>query len=252
MLRISDFHAKLGRQISHRSRQLLALALNPRCVLCQLAMTGNESAKHRYSLCSTCISQLQRCQNNCRRCALPLPMDHIDSATICGECQKQQSPIEQIIALGWYQSHLRHLIQQFKYQGQLAAGRALSGAWLHHCQIDKLPQALIPVPSHRRKIRQRGFNPAALLAGDFGDQLSLPVDLKACVRLHPGTSQMGKDKTERWRQVQHMYRVLRCDYDHVAIVDDVVTTQATATTIAKQLKEHRVCRVDVWCIGRTP
>ncbi|GGA88586.1 hypothetical protein GCM10011369_33410 [Neiella marina] len=154
--------------------------------------------------------------------------------------------------MGWHQSHVRHLIHLFKYHGQLAAGRALSAAWLHHCHIDDMPQALLPVPSHRSKIRQRGFNPAAILASDLGAHLAIPVDLNCCVRLYAGDSQTGKDKTERWRQVQAMYRVVGCPYDHVAIVDDVVTTQATVTTIATQLKQHGVSRVDVWCIGRTP
>lgn len=143
-------------------------------------------------------------------------------------------------------------MQRFKYHGDQVAGRALTAAWLKHHPNPEMPQVLIPVPSHSSKLHQRGFNPASIIAYDFAKQFDLEVDENCCHRLIPGSAQAGTSKAQRRRQVKGMYRVLPNNYQHIAIVDDVVTTQATVAIIAKQFKQQGVERVDVWCIARTP
>lgn len=171
---------------------------------------------------------------------------------LCGDCQNSPKPFDKMHLLGWYQSSLKTLMTRFKYHQDLLAGRALTQAWLKQVKQIELPECLIPVPMHRHKLAVRGFNQAALIAHELSRALGVPVEYQLCQRVRLGQASIGQTKQERLKQVKHLYQTCDCHYSHVAIVDDVVTSQATAQTLAAQLIRKGAKRVDVWALARTP
>ncbi len=221
---------------------LLLSFLQPRCMLCGLPQSG-----FRSSLCISCSTALHSPSTHCSMCGLPT--SSINS--LCGLCQHEPKPYQRMYCFGWYQGALKQLIQNFKYRGQYALGQALARAWLAHCSPD-IPDLVIPVPTHSRKLASRGFNQASVLAYYLSQAHNLPVDQTTCHKVTPMTTQVHHSRKQRLTQANKAYR---CDADlhgHIALVDDVVTSQATVMTLASLLKECGACRVDVWAIARTP
>jgi ComF family protein len=111
------------------------------------------------------------------------------------------------------------------------------------------------VPLARRRLRQRGFDQARMLAAWLGASLALPVDTSLLRRRQDTAPQQGLDAASRRRNLRHAF-TLASDAQvrerHFALVDDVLTTGATASTLARLLKRAGAARVDVYCLARTP
>lgn len=114
---------------------------------------------------------------------------------------------------------------------------------------------LLPVPLSPSRLRQRGFNQAALLANWLGKALQLPVDGGLLQRVQEQQSQQGLSANERRRNLKQAFALVkdaRLEGRHLALVDDVLTTGATADSLALLLKRAGAGRVDVYCLARTP
>jgi ComF family protein len=135
-------------------------------------------------------------------------------------------------------------------------GSVLAELWLQRCQaqLGTKPDALIPVPIHWRRRLFRGFNQSLVLANDLGKALDINV-LHAISHPRATHSQQGLSAAARRKNAQRAFRFL-ADVDikgkHLVIVDDVVTTTATANTMAAILARNGAARIDIWCLARTP
>ena len=116
--------------------------------------------------------------------------------------------------------------------------------------LTTLPQAIVPVPLHPNRLRQRGFNQAWLIAHELSKQLSLPLISDGLVRLQDTRPQAGLNGAQRRRNLQDAFD-LNADfaYQRIALVDDVVTTGTTVAEIAR-LFEARYVHVQIWCLAR--
>jgi ComF family protein len=113
------------------------------------------------------------------------------------------------------------------------------------------PQILIPVPLHSSRYRERGFNQAYEIARFAAGALGVRVDHCSLVRLVPTKEQSGLSVQERRRNVRGAFRaVLRQPIEHVALVDDVLTTGNTATAAAEALHAAGVSKIELWTIAR--
>ena len=114
-----------------------------------------------------------------------------------------------------------------------------------------LPTQLIPVPLHHTRLRERGFNQATELARRIGRELGIEIGLR-CARRHRATQpQSLLSPTARRLNLRHAFSVQDTALaQHVAIVDDVMTTGHTGNELAKVLKQAGVQRVEVWVIAR--
>ena len=113
------------------------------------------------------------------------------------------------------------------------------------------PEYLIPVPLHRNRYRQRGFNQAIEIAQSLSRELAIPLNLNACVRLRDTPHQIDLSAKQRRKNMKHAFAARGLStIRHVAIVDDVMTTGATASELAIALKNAGVDRVDVWVCAR--
>ncbi|WP_331346309.1 ComF family protein [Cellvibrio sp. UBA7661] len=147
------------------------------------------------------------------------------------------------------------LIQQFKYRRQLSSGKVLARLLAEHCKYE-CPDFLVPVPMHWRKRWQRGFNQSELLAYWSGKQLGIPV-LAAATQTRHHHSQKGLGRKERLRNQKQAFginpaAIARLKNKHVALVDDVVTTTATARALSELLLKAGARQVDIWALARTP
>ena len=107
------------------------------------------------------------------------------------------------------------------------------------------------MPLHDTRLRQRGYDQAQAIAREAGRRLGIPVDAHACRRVRATAPQTGLALADRRRNVRGAFAVQKPPaVSHVAVVDDVMTTGATAGALALALKRAGVARVDVWALCR--
>jgi ComF family protein len=218
--------------------------LPPRCLLC------GDAGYAGLDLCRDCAAELPRNASCCARCALPLPMP----AALCGRCQRQPPPWEAAWAPFRYGWPLDRLETRFKFGRDLAAGRSLVALWRGQPRPLALPEVLVPVPLHRVRLRQRGYNQALELARPLARGLGVPLRHDLLARTRSTAAQSELDAPTRRRNVRGAFVVRSEDPlpAHVAVLDDVMTTGATLAECARVLKRAGVARVDVWALARAP
>ncbi|MFJ4344543.1 ComF family protein [Pseudomonas sp. NPDC089401] len=223
--------------------------INQTCLLC------DEAAGQPRPICSACELTLPWLHQHCLRCALPLAM----AGLVCGQCSRRPPAFEQVIAPWHYGFPLDTLISRFKHNSQWPLGRLLAEMLsldLGHRFAEGLPRPalLLPVPLARRRLRERGFNQAGMLARWLAKGLGIACHEGLLLRTRETPAQQTLDARARRRNLRQAFRVLDNDAlqgRHVALVDDVVTTGATAQAIAKVLRQAGASRVDVYCLART-
>jgi ComF family protein len=142
----------------------------------------------------------------------------------------------------------------FKYRGARLLGRAF-GLLLRPSLARAAAEvdALVPVPLHRTRLRERGYNQARELARTLSRELRLPVLERGIERHERALSQTGQNARERRATMAHAFRVKRDLAGlRVAIVDDVVTTSATVNALAAELRAAGATRCVVFAVARTP
>lgn len=229
-----------------------ALLFPPTCVLCGAAGTDG------LDLCGGCRADLPVIDVGCARCALPLPaaIPRTDGApALCGRCRRMPPPFEHCHAAFRYEDPLPALVGGLKFHGRLNLLRLMGlllASSLRASGLD-LPDAIVPVPLHPRRWRQRGYNQAYELARVVGAALHVQVGERCCARVLATPPQAELDRKARSRNLYGAFRAtVDLDGMHLAILDDVVTTASTVSELARVLRRAGSRRVDVWTIARTP
>lgn len=223
--------------------RLHAWLLPWRCLLC------GDAGADGLDLCAACAAELPRNTNCCARCALPLP----NPAPLCGACQRKPPPWQAAWAPFRYGWPLDRLEARYKFGRELAAGRTLGALW-KSLPPPVRPALILPVPLHRARLRERGYNQALELARPLGRALGIPVRHDLLLRPRATAAQTELDAAARRRNVRGAFAV-RADAalpPHVVVLDDVMTTGATLAECARVLKRAGVARVDVWALARAP
>ncbi len=156
------------------------------------------------------------------------------------------------VALYAYRFPVDGLIQRFKFGGDLAIGGWLGRRLAARVAGEPRPDLLVAPPLSRARLRQRGFNQAHELARTVGRLRRIPVIFRGLVRRHDTAPQAGLGRVARRANLAGAFE---CRLDlrgrQVAIVDDVLTTGATADALARTLMA-RGARATVWVVARTP
>ncbi|MDI2141636.1 MULTISPECIES: ComF family protein [unclassified Pseudomonas] len=223
---------------------------NQHCLLC------DEPTETETPLCVACETDLPWLSDQCVTCALPLPA----TGLTCGGCLKDPPAFEHVVVPWSYGFPVDSLITRFKHNAKWPIGRLLGdvlGQYLQHRFDEGLlrPDALLPVPLANKRLRQRGFNQAAMLARWLGKQLDLPCEENVLRRIQDTSAQQALDAKARKRNLRNAFDLLpdaRIQGRHLALVDDVLTTGATAQALARLLMDAGAARVDVYCLARTP
>lgn len=217
-----------------------------RCLVC------GESGHDRLDLCLACTDALPWNRNACLRCAMPLS----HPAPACGGClQTRRRPVlTETHATCLYAFPVDRLLPRFKFHQDLAAGRLLAQLMLQAFAGLPRPDALVPVPLHRRRLRRRGYDQSLELARSLARALALPLRdrmLQRCRATAP-QSRLGADA--RRHNLRGAFAVAESPAlpAHVMLIDDVMTTGATLQAAASALRRAGVQRVDAWVCARAP
>jgi ComF family protein len=219
------------------------------CCLC-----GGESDNQR-DLCTICTSTLPWIVDRCIVCGLRL--EGIDEHVKCERCHLRPPSFDRLYALFSYDPPVTKLVTGLKFGNQLAFGRVLGelladkiSEWY---QGESLPDAIIPVPLYASRLRKRGYNQVLELLWPILKQHKLTLLLNACIRVQRTLPQSGLNADHRRLNVAKAFKIEGSDLsqiEHVAIVDDVVTTASTVNALSRTLKQAGIQRVDVWCSCR--
>lgn len=226
----------------------------------QICLLCDEPAEAGLPLCAACETELPWLGAHCAVCALPLTGTPEGSLLTCGACLRKPPPFSRVEAAWRYAFPLDSLITRFKHQAQWPMGRLLASLMSHHLQhafSEGLPRPdlLFPVPLSRQRLRQRGFNQAAMLADWLAGELQLKQQAAWLQRVQDTPAQQNLDAAQRQRNLRHAFALARqaeVQGLHLALVDDVLTTGATATSLARLLLRAGAARVDIYCLARTP
>jgi ComF family protein len=182
----------------------------------------------------------------CPQCGLPeSPAGSI--AGLCSACRLQEYAFDFARSAYIFNDPLREVIHHLKYADRVSLARPL-GRMLREC-VDREGfegTVVVPVPLHRRRERQRGFNQAELLAKMLGRK----VDNKLLRRRKNTPSQTGLSRSQRTLNLAGAFEVCGPVAESIIVVDDVLTTGSTLHEISKTLKRAGAERVEVLTVAR--
>lgn len=228
------------RRILRQGAALLDAWLPTRCALC--------AARGAHGFCAACRRLLPWILIGCEVCGAELP-----APGVCGGCQAQQPQYDHAIIPFKYREPIAAHIQMLKYHKQLRHASSLATMLCMRVwkSMHPLPELLIPIPLHRKRLRHRGFNQSLEIARRVGKELGVKVSHASLERIKNTAPQTGLGKAQRERNVQGAFHApRRLSHTHVALLDDVVTSGSTVNAAARALKKAGVQTVSVWAAAR--
>ena len=235
--------------------KLLDVIYPRRCVLCLSA--PRVADKLSIELCEDCQNDLQLIKAACTQCGIALKNTQTDQ--LCGQCLQKSPPYDQVISVYHYQQPLVWLIQQMKFNKKILLARLLAQLMARHLQQHwenkslSIPDAIIPVPLHHKRQHERHFNQAEELARVISKTLQCPIDTQYIERHLNNQQQSGLDAKQRKKNVKGAFRIKNkknTRYQHVTIIDDVMSTGSTVSEVTKILKKSGIKKVDIWVLAR--
>ena len=219
--------------------RLLACLLPERCANC-----GAVPAR---GLCQPCRSGLRPVPTPCRGCGLAQPV---------ARCPREGArwSVSSVVAPLRYESPLDGYIHALKFLSHRRMGRALGLVLAEILRAEEIlgaVSALIPVPLHAERLRQRGFNQAYEIARPIAATMNLTLVTSGVKRSVPTQAQTLVDAYRRSTNVEYAFRAHgRFEGATIAIIDDVITTGATINSLARDLRRAGAADVHAWCLAR--
>ena len=222
-----------------------SLLFPSQCILC-----GDKGVENR-DLCAACYLELPRNSPRCYRCASDFDAPHSQTA-ICPTCLTNPPAFDETFAPFVHNHAIRYLILQLKFHRHYPSARLLGGLLADYLQkTTELPDCIIPVPLHKNRYRERGFNQSIEIARVLAKKLQLPLDLNSCSRHRDTAHQVGLTGEERNNNMRNAFSVSpKFKAQHVALVDDVMTTGSTVHDLAMALKTAGCHRIQVWVCAK--
>jgi len=222
------------------------LLFPPVCQLC--------GAPGEFPLCGDCLRALPRIRPPfCQRCGHPLAAPGAPFS-VCRGCPGEGAAYARARSWGMYDGLLREAIHTLKFGGRRALARPLGALMAAVAAADphlRGARAIVPVPLHPLRQRERGFNQAQVLADEVGRALGVPVAPRVLVRGRPTPPQAGLRAADRQANVRGAF-VLRgtARWARVLVVDDVMSTGSTVGECARVLREGGTKEVVVLTLAR--
>lgn len=206
-------------------------------------------------LCDACLGACAAPRARCGRCALPVP----DGVAVCGRCLRDPPGFDAALAAVDYGNPWDRLLTHFKFHAALDLADAFAER-LHDAVARSgapPPGLLLPAPLSAERLRERGYNQAWELARRLARRLRAPAAADLLLRVRHTPQQMALPLSDRAANVRDAFAVEpRRRHElrgrEVTLVDDVLTTGATAEEMARVLRDAGVARVQVWALARTP
>ena len=212
------------------------------CRLCDAPVNAD------LDLCPPCRRSLPWNRQACRRCGLPL----LAAADQCAQCVIKPPPFQSVIAPLLFAGPVPKLVYAIKFGKGYGEAKLL-------CRLlgdavaasgEPLPDLLVPVPLATGRLWRRGHNQAILLAAPLARRFGIPLRRTGVRRSGRGKPQRGQSRTARTASVRGAFQAWRPCSGVVAIVDDVMTTGATASELARTLLAAGADETVVWAAAR--
>ena len=221
-------------------KSLLHLFFPPTCAGCKTILIANENV-----ICTSC------------RHEMPLTQHHLNPEN--DACKKfyGRIPVEHVSALVYFHKKgiVQELIHSLKYRGQEAIGTVL-GEWygeeLKSSQLLQTVDAIIPVPLHPKKLRERGYNQVTEFGNALAKKLEIPVNNSILYRQVYSKTQSQKNRLGRTEGIDTIFDVSFDEKDHnkhFLLIDDVITTGATLEVCAKALLKIPGTKISIVCMA---
>ena len=238
--------------------RLIDIIYPPRCHICGRFLSADEDRPPSHHLCNNCLADLTPITHPiCTVCGFPFPaskgQDHL-----CENCLRKQPWYDFLRSPYLYSGPLMEAIQRFKYNSGTQLTSSLSALFSSFAR-EWIPNPrdflTIPVPLHRRRLRERGFNQSLLLAKALSSSLGTQLDYLSFMRRRYTRAQTGLGKEERRKNVKDAFSVIYpnlIEGKKIILVDDVFTTGYTLNECAKALKKSGAIAVICLTLARTP
>jgi ComF family protein len=207
------------------------------------------------ALCAQCVARFAAPQPRCQCCGLRLGL----RAPACGACLRSPPPFQQTVCAADYGHPWDALIGAFKFQGRAELAGVLAALLAHAVRQAAVPMPglLLPVPLSPQRLAERGYNQAWELARRLSVLFKIQADATLLQRPIDTAHQAELGRAERQRNLATAFmldprRRSRLTAQRVALVDDVMTTGATAREAASVLLRAGAAAVDIWVLARTP
>ena len=231
---------------------LLNYFLPPFCLVCGVRISDEKNS----FVCSDCFRAITLIGHpSCIRCGKPFLTAEGDDH-VCGKCLHMRSNINSVKALGTYDGTLRSLVHLIKYKQKFAAIAVVGHLLDCHTRWNDYVAAhdiIVPVPLHKRRLKERGFNQAVLWGNIVGKKFHIPVAVNAVLRTRwtaPQVSLRGRERTNNVRNAFSVNTPSLLNNASVLLVDDVYTTGATMNECARMVKKAGASRIDGLVIAR--
>jgi len=233
-------------------KALLDILFPPLCHLCR-SFIPQAGVLH---ICPDCLAQISFITDNfCPTCGVPFAAPSLQPHR-CGPCLLHAPPFDSCRSATLYDGPVRELIHRVKYDGKghlaLPLGLLMADV-LDDFRREAAPELIVPVPLHKKRVRQRGYNQSQLIAEELGKRWQVPVSVGNLQRLRWTEPQTALPAGERKVNVLGAFGVKypeRLEGRRVLLVDDVLTTGSTVRACAAALEEADVAALHVATVAR--
>lgn len=243
-------NALFHRALKAASLGVLDRVFPPVCLVCEAPISDNQH------LCAACWSQLSPITSPvCPVLGLPFAVD-LGPGAKSAEALAYPPAFDRARYAVRFNDKSREIVHRLKYHDRFDMARFCARMMVNAApEFWEEPGLVVPVPLHWRRQLSRRYNQAGLLAAELGRQTGLPVATDLVRRVKPTRQQVGLSGKARAQNVRGAFavnasRFARRPSDRIILVDDVMTTGATITALAKLLRSHYIKQIDVICFAR--
>ncbi len=246
--------ARVEIAIRHCRRQLgelTALLLPDHCQICESLIPARIGG----GLCRECLSSVHRIEHACRQCGAPIP-SVVGPVEDCLHCRNGRWPANRVLAYGVYQGTLGKAVVMMKQPGSEPLAHSfgkLMGQWFRTLTNPSEFDFIVPTPKHWIKRITRPHNSSELLAERIGVLLKTTVDNHAMLQIRKTAKQGTLMRRERAENVKGAFRIARPAKfrgKRILVIDDILTSGATAAEMTSVLFAAGAEHVEVACLAR--
>jgi len=218
-------------------RCFLNLIYPSECQICKASL----DPVRKECLCGDCKAKIRlNLPPFCAKCGRSL-INSVTALELCNDCKSSNYHFRKVWAVGHYEGILKECIHLFKFNGKLSLAPLFNELFLNFASSYMkiaLFDAIVPVPLHSSKIRERTFNQAELLAKNFGRKTKIPINTSCLIRIKNTSPQTELSKNKRFLNIKGAFGTKRSPLlkdKNILLVDDVFTTGSTLDECAKIL-----------------